>query len=205
MWANLPQKASTTASDNVLLGLRIATLVLSIPSIVVSIISLPLHGLAHRFIRTDLALSIITVLVLALSLVPPTMAGILDDVTLFLAVFGTFLLPGMCHSTRFWILKPNVCGDGFLALAHITIHYFRRPLSIVVPQAPSSVPSTPRHSRLERSPSPSRDPLLQRKERLLQRSRFGKRLLWDIVMWVVLIPTCGCALVWAAGRLARQW
>jgi len=157
---------------------------LSIPSIVVSIISLPLHGLVHRFIRTDLALSIITVLVLALSLVPPTMAGILDDVTLFVAVFGTFLLP---------------------ALAHITIHYFRRPLSIVVPQAPSSVPSTPRHSRLERSPSPSRDPLLQRKERLLQRSRFGKRLLWDIVMWVVLIPTCGCALVWAAGRLARQW
>ena len=95
--------------------------------------------------------------------------------------------------------------DVSLALAHVTIHYFRRPLSIVVPQAPSSVPSTPRHSHLEHSPSPSRDPLLQRKERLLQRSRIGKRLLWDIVMWIVLIPTCVGALVWAGGRLARQW
>lgn len=92
-----------------------------------------------------------------------------------------------------------------LALAHITIHYFRRPLSIVVPQAPSSAPSTPRPSDSEFSPSASRDPLLQRKERLLQRSRLGKRLLWDFVIWIILIPMCGCAFVWAAGRLARQW
>lgn len=97
-------------SDNVILGLRIATLVLSIPSIVVSIISLPLHGLAHRFIRTDLALIIITAVILALSLVPPTVASILDDVTLFLAVFGTFLLPGMCHAPRFSILKTKFVG-----------------------------------------------------------------------------------------------
>ncbi|KAH0832090.1 hypothetical protein J3R83DRAFT_12999 [Lanmaoa asiatica] len=176
---------STAPSDNLVLGLRIATLVLSIPSVVVSITSLPLHGMTSgRFIRTNLALSVITVIILALNLVPPTVASILDDVTLFLAVFGAFLLP---------------------ALAHITIHYFRRPLSIVVPQAPSSTPSTPRHSNYERSPSPSRDPLLQRKERLLQRSRLGKRLSWDLVIWIILMPTCGCAFVWAAGRLARQW
>ncbi|KAI9573562.1 hypothetical protein HD554DRAFT_2310743 [Boletus coccyginus] len=176
---------STTTSDNLILGLRIAILVLSIPSIVVSVISLPFHhGVAYHFLHTDLALYVITVVILALSLVPPTVASILDDVILFLAVFGAFLLP---------------------ALAHITIHYFRRPLAIVVPHAPSSVPNSPRSSDLGRSPSPSRDPLLQRKEWLLQRSRFGKRLLWDVVVWIVLIPTCICALVWAAGRLARRW
>ncbi|KAG8214633.1 hypothetical protein J3R82DRAFT_9711 [Butyriboletus roseoflavus] len=176
--------ASTAVSDDLILGLRIVTLVLSTPSVVVSIISLPLHGAVHQFTRTNAALSVITVVILALSLVPPTIASVLDDTTLFLAVFGTFLLP---------------------ALAHITIHYFRRPLSIVVPQAPSSAPSTPRLSNSELSPSPSRDPLLQRKERLLQRSRIGKRLLWDFVIWIILIPICGCAFVWAAGRLARQW
>ena len=102
--ADLLQKTSTAAPDNLILGLRIATLALSIPSIVVSITSLPLHGVAHRLIRTDLALSIITVAILALSLVPPAMASILDDVTLCLAVFGTFFLPGM--------FTPFACGDG---------------------------------------------------------------------------------------------
>lgn len=108
-------------------------------------------------------------------------------------------------SLRFLGIQNQRRGVGSLALAHITIHYFRRPLSIVMPQAPSSVPSTPRPSHSDRSPSPSRDPLLQRKERLLQRSRFGKRLLWDVVIWIVLIPICGYALVWATGRLARRW
>jgi hypothetical protein len=135
-------------------------------------------------IRTDLALVIITAIILAFNLVPPTMAIVFGDVTLFSAVFGGFLLP---------------------ALAHITIHYLRRPLSIVVPHRPSSPLSSPRASTSDRSPSPSRDPLLQRKERLLQRRRFGKRVLWDIVNWIVLIPICVSALVWAIGRLARRW
>ncbi|KAF8133824.1 hypothetical protein EV363DRAFT_1397236 [Boletus edulis] len=196
-------KASTVMSDNILLGLRIATLVLSIPSVVVSITSLPLHGVAYRFIRTDLALSVITIVIFALSLVPPTIASILDDVMLFVAVFAAFLLPGM-FSPFFSEMETQIRGDGSLALAHITIHYFRRPLSIVVPQARPS-PSTPRRSNFERSPSPSRDPLLQRKERHLQRRRFGKRLLWDVAIWTVLLPICVCVLVWAVGRLAQRW
>ncbi|KAG9315743.1 hypothetical protein JVU11DRAFT_3391 [Chiua virens] len=179
-----PHRAPATkvTSDNLVHALRIATLSLSIPSVVVSIISLPLHGVIHRYIRTDLALSGTIVAIFALSLVPPSIANTLDDVTLFLAVSGTFLIP---------------------ALTHITIHHFRRPLSIVVPHAQPSAPTTPRPSSGERSPSPSRDPLLQRKEWLLQRSRMGKRLFWDIVVWSVLLPICGCAFVWAAGRIAQ--
>lgn len=101
-WANLSQKASTMASDNFILGLRIATLVLSTPSVVVSITSHSLHGAVYRFSRTNAALSVIVLVILALSLVPPTITSILDDATLFLAIFGTFLLPGMffplgCH------------------------------------------------------------------------------------------------------------
>lgn len=45
-------------------------------------------------IRTDLALVIITAIILAFNLVPPTMAIVFGDVTLFSAVFGGFLLPG---------------------------------------------------------------------------------------------------------------
>ncbi|KAF9779594.1 hypothetical protein BJ322DRAFT_364892 [Thelephora terrestris] len=46
------------------------------------------------------------------------------------------------------------------------------------------------------------DPLLQRKERLLQRRRLYQRLVWDIGAWMLLIPVGGGCLVWAGGRLA---
>ncbi|KAF9221597.1 hypothetical protein BS17DRAFT_256051 [Gyrodon lividus] len=180
-------ETSATAPDILVSTLRIATLLLSVPSIILSTPSLPLPRAIRRFTPINPSLFIITFVVVTLSLVPPSVARIFNDATLFLAVSGTFLLPGPA------------------ALAHITIHYFRRPLSIVVPQRPSSVPTTPRSTHTQLTPPPSPDPLLQRKERLLQRSRFGKRLLWDIGIWIVLMPVCGCALVWAGGRLALQW
>ncbi|KIJ62606.1 hypothetical protein HYDPIDRAFT_114264 [Hydnomerulius pinastri MD-312] len=177
-------ETSETAPDALISLSRAATLLLSVPSIILSIPSLPFPRGIYRNTPINPSKLLIIFAVVALSLVPPPIAGILNDAMLFLAVSGTFMLP---------------------ALAHITIHYFRRPLSIVVPQGPSSVPSTPRTAHAQLSPPPSPDPLLQRKERLLQRSRLGKRLLWDIGIWIILIPICGCALVWAGGRLALQW
>ncbi|KAF9241157.1 hypothetical protein BU15DRAFT_45288 [Melanogaster broomeanus] len=177
-------ETSTNAPDVLISILRSVTLLFSVPSVILSTPSLPLPDAIRRFASVNFSLFIITFVVGILSLVPPPVTGILDDATLFLAVSGTFLLP---------------------ALAHITVHYFRRPLSIVVSQRPSSVPGTPHSTHTQRPPSPSPDPLLQRKERLLQRSRLTKRLLWDIGIWIILIPVCGCGLVWAGGRLALQW
>jgi hypothetical protein len=83
--------------------------------------------------------------------------------------------------------------DRLLALLHITVHYFRRPLSIVLP--PSAA----------RTGDGEGDELLQRKERSLQRRRLGRRVFWDVVSWVsVLILGVGGS-AWAIGRVLRKW
>ncbi|KAH7885248.1 hypothetical protein F5I97DRAFT_1883943 [Phlebopus sp. FC_14] len=161
--------------------LRMATLMMSVPTVVVSTPALPLPQVIHHVTVVDPSRIIVTCAIVALSLTSSSIVYIINDAVLFLAVSGTFLLP---------------------ALTHIIIHYFRRPLSIVVPQISSSL-SRVLQSSQSRPSSP--DPLLRRKERLLQRRRLGERLLWDFGIWIILLPACGCALVWAAGRLALQW
>ncbi|KAI6137857.1 hypothetical protein EDD17DRAFT_1714402 [Pisolithus thermaeus] len=164
---------------------RTMTLSLAIPSVVVSS---PMPRLSHIGCYTHMnpVRFIFVLSAVLLSIASPSVANIIRDLTLVLACSGTFLLP---------------------ALTHITIHYFRRPLAIVLPQAPQSVHASPRSSVSgPRSVSrPSLDPLLQRKERYLQRRRLGKRLLWDAGIWLVLIPLCICAVVWVAGRLIVKW
>ena len=44
------------------------------------------------------------------------------------------------------------------------------------------------------------DELLLRKERTLQRRRLGRRLVWDLGVWLVLLPVGGAGLAWAVGR-----
>ena len=81
------------------------------------------------------------------------------------------------------------------AALHIVLHNFKRPLAIVVPPATPSL-----------TPSASyQDELLQAKERTLQRRRLWRRLIWDVGVWVLLVPVGGGGLVWAAGRIAERW
>ena len=83
--------------------------------------------------------------------------------------------------------------DTPLAVLHITVHYFRRPLSIVLPTS------------VTRTGDGEADELLQRKERTLQRRRLGRRLVWDAVSWVsVLLAGIGGS-AWAVGRLLGMW
>ncbi|KAH7927767.1 hypothetical protein BV22DRAFT_1117998 [Leucogyrophana mollusca] len=167
--------------------LNASTLLLSIPSIIITTPSIPIPPVIRRYTPVYLSKLIICIVVVSLSLVPVSIAAILNDAALFLGISGTYFLP---------------------ALAHITTHYFRRPLSIVVPQARHSAPNTPHSARAPLpapSPPPSPDFLLQRKERLLQRRRLGKRIVWDIGVWAVLIPISTCAVIWAGGRVLRRW
>lgn len=53
--------------------------------------------------------------------------------------------------------------------------------------------------------SPRGDELLQRKERMLQRRRLGRRIVWDIAVWVLLVPVGGGGVVWAVGRVLGRW
>ncbi|KAF8130425.1 hypothetical protein K438DRAFT_1923198 [Mycena galopus ATCC 62051] len=125
---------------------------------------------------------LIFTLVAALSLVPTRVARVLSDVLLVCACAGTFFLP---------------------ALVHITIHFFKRPLAIVVP--PPEMPmESPAHQAHQALPSAA-DELLQRKERALQRRQWRKRMVWDVGVWVLLLPVGGGGVVWGVGRLAGKW
>jgi len=151
------------------------TLLLAIPSVLVTTPSLPISERIRRAITIPLSKYLVFVLVVLLSLVPARIARVLSDVLVASACASTFFLP---------------------ALVHITTHFFKRPLSIVMPQMSVS-PNLP-------SPSVT-DELLQRKEDALQRRQFRKRVIWDIGVWVLLLPVGGGGFVWGAGRLAGRW
>ncbi|OAX42145.1 hypothetical protein K503DRAFT_863313 [Rhizopogon vinicolor AM-OR11-026] len=177
---NAPGALSDT--PNILVHvLRASSLLFAIPSVLVSTPPLPVPTAVRRVFKFDLSkVTLITVVVL-LSLAPPSTAATLNDITLLLALTGTYFLP---------------------ACAHIVIHYFRRPLSIVMPS--HSVPNTP-HATQAPSPQTISDVLLQRKERSLQRMRLWRRILWDVGVWLLLIPISLFGMIWAGGRLIGRW
>ncbi|KAG1774885.1 hypothetical protein EV702DRAFT_1121666 [Suillus placidus] len=176
---NVPGALSDTRNIIVHL-LGASSLLLSIPHVLVSIPPLQVPLAIRRVCKLDLSKATLIFVVVLLSLAPPSMATFLNDLTLLLALCGSYFLP---------------------AWAHITIHYFRRPVSILIPH---SVPNTPQtiHSP---SPPQSPDALLQRKESLLQRRRLGRRVLWDVGVWLLLMPISVFGMVWAGGRLVGKW
>jgi hypothetical protein len=83
--------------------------------------------------------------------------------------------------------------DRLPAVLHITVHYFKRPLSIVLPTSAM------------RTEDGERDELLQRKERHLQRRRLGRRIVWDLIAWISVFPLGVGGSVWAVGRVLGKW
>ncbi|KAF7314404.1 hypothetical protein MKEN_00913200 [Mycena kentingensis (nom. inval.)] len=146
------------------------TLLLGIPSILVTTPSLPISERVQRATTIPISKYLIFLIIVVLSLVPTRIARILSDVLIACACAGTFFLP---------------------ALIHITIHFFKKPLSIVIPQLPAT-------------PSAA-DELLQRKERALQLRQWRRRIVWDIGVWTLLLPVGGGGFVWSVGRLAGKW
>ncbi|OBZ68807.1 hypothetical protein A0H81_11193 [Grifola frondosa] len=156
-------------------------LTLSIPSILITCPSLPSRVSIRRATNFPLSKSLLYLLTLCLSVLPTSWVKVLSDVLLVLAFISTYLVP---------------------AFIHITIHNFRRPLSIIVP--PNTPATSSSQAQLEASESRN-DELLQRKERTLQRRRLGRRLVWDVGVWMLLVPVGGGGLVWAGGRVAGRW
>ena len=158
-------------------------LLFSLPSILITTPALPIPYAIRRATSFPLSRALISLLAFALALLPAHATRVGSDLVLLLAFLSTYVVP---------------------ALLHITLHNFRRPLAIVVP------PTTPTTARVPSSaaaePSDSRhDELLQRKERTLQRRRLGRRLVWDVGVWVLLVPVGGGGLVWAIGRMLERW
>jgi hypothetical protein len=167
--------------------------------VLVSTSPLPIPLSVRRVCKLDLSKATLIFVVVLLSLGPPSMATFLDDLTILLALCGSYFLPGTCACRV--LSRSGYSYISSTAWAHITIHYFRRPISIVIPH---TVPNTPQTIHPPSSPH-GPDALLQRKERLLQRRRLGRRVLWDVGVWLLLMPISVFGMVWAGGRLVGQW
>ncbi|KIK69683.1 hypothetical protein GYMLUDRAFT_236179 [Collybiopsis luxurians FD-317 M1] len=188
-----------------ILSLSALTLLLGIPSTVITTPSLPIPERLRRSTTIQLSKTFSFIIVVVLSLVPARVSRVHSDILIVCALAATYFLP---------------------ALVHITTHFFKHPLSIIMPTLPTSSQNTPNNplstnfpsglpplpdssfgplSSTTTSANSANDPLLQRKEFMLQRKQFGKRILWDVGVWVLLLPVGGGGFVWAVGRIAGKW
>ncbi|KAF6747852.1 hypothetical protein DFP72DRAFT_1074939 [Ephemerocybe angulata] len=170
---------SIKAIRTALASLSAAILLLGTPQPLLTIPALPIRvaRTTINLTRTLLVPSII-ILTLVFSLLSPTSFGLhfitfLALTTVALALTSTYILP---------------------CILHICVHFFKRPVSIVVPRTPMlPTTSTPATSTgpgpgvsPDATPRTLTDELLLRKERALQRKQFRKRIVWDVGVWVQL-------------------
>ncbi|KAL0576940.1 hypothetical protein V5O48_005047 [Marasmius crinis-equi] len=159
--------------------LNAATLLLGVPSILVTVPKVTVPERVRW--RTPIPISrILTfIVVLFLSNVPSVVRTVFSDLLIAFALSSTYFLP---------------------ALLHIVNHFFRRPLSIIMPSQPNT-PVTASASPVDEPQSARNDPLLQRKEKALQKKQWKRRLIWDLGVWTLLLPVGGGGFVWAMGTL----
>ncbi|KAF8160866.1 hypothetical protein B0H34DRAFT_795722 [Crassisporium funariophilum] len=193
------------------------TLLLGIPSVIVTTPPPALPGLRSAKFNVPRVLTILLVILLAL--VPPQSFANLeqgddgngdDEKYSYLASSGIF---AVLTAT---LLVMTLASTYFLpAFLHISIHFFKRPLAIVVPprtpllHTPSA--SNDFHSAntglgsTHSSPrSIIHDELLLRKERALQKRQFKKRIIWDVGVWLLLCSSVAL-IVLLVGGFARAW
>lgn len=192
--------------------LAFLTLILGIPSVIVTT---PPALPRFRSVKFNVSRIFTISLVLLLALIPPRsfsdlatadhsylassgVSAVLTVILMVMALLSTYFLP---------------------AFVHISTHFFKRPVTIVIPRKPvqqhSSTPNVAsavdndahgissgmRHTS---QMDAVHDELLLRKERALQKKQFRKRIVWDIVVWTLLLASmalvvftiCGFAGVW---------
>ncbi|KAH6917429.1 hypothetical protein BKA70DRAFT_334599 [Coprinopsis sp. MPI-PUGE-AT-0042] len=156
-----------------------ATLLLGVPQAILSVPPLPL-----RVGRTAAASRTITsLLILALSLL--------------LGFVRSSLLEHIFTPLNIALMVLTLTSTYFVpAFLHISVHFFRRPLSIVIPRTPMvNAQSSNANGLHPQSARAVHDELLQRKERALQKKQFKKRLIWDVGAWVQVWLCAAAAVV----------
>ena len=177
--------------------LAFLTLILGIPSIIVTT---PPALPKLRSVKFNVPRVFTILLVLLLALIPPRsfpdlgtgdhsylassgVSAVLTVILMVMALLSTYFLP---------------------ALVHISTHFFKKPVTIVIPRKPvqqhSSAPDLT--SAVEddahgigsalRQTNPTdavHDELLLRKERALQKKQFRKRIVWDIGVWTLFLAS----------------
>ena len=141
-----------------------------------------------RVSRRTVGKYVYLILLLILSLLPRALEPILEDTAVLLVLLANYFLP---------------------AFLHIVVHIIRRPTSILVDPRPLLHPSSGIVSDDDDLGGLGYDrdteELLLRKERALQRRRLGRRIMWDLGVWILLVPVGGGGMIWAIGRLAHAW
>ncbi|TFK27543.1 hypothetical protein FA15DRAFT_692376 [Coprinopsis marcescibilis] len=156
------------------------TLLLGVPQAALTVPPIPLRvGRTAAVSRTATSLSIVCLAVILSFIRSSFIEHLFTPLNILLIIItltGTYFLP---------------------ALLHISVHFFKRPMAIVIPrtpllQTPSTSTAQPNLMGGERG---VHDELLQRKERALQKKQFRKRILWDVGAWIQVF-------VYAAGVVA---
>jgi heme/copper-type cytochrome/quinol oxidase subunit 2 len=158
------------------------TLYFTIPSILVSTPALPVPPRIRTVFPVSKALIFITFLLL--SMAPANWSSPLNNIVLLTALLHTYFLP---------------------TFLHIVMHYLKRPHSIVVPVPNTPLPRSGSNTPMVAPYAAEHDELLLRKERAMQRRQFRKRIIWDVGVWVMLLPVSGGGFVWSVGRLVGKW
>ncbi|KAI9465521.1 hypothetical protein BJY52DRAFT_1202271 [Lactarius psammicola] len=111
--SSLKRRALQAKGGNALVAISsAANLMLIIPAILITIPSTPLPRALRRATNPTLSKIAIYAAVVGLSVLPSKLTAVLGDALLVLSLLSTYVLP---------------------AILHITVHYFKRPLSIVLP------------------------------------------------------------------------
>ncbi|KZT09256.1 uncharacterized protein LAESUDRAFT_735523 [Laetiporus sulphureus 93-53] len=177
------QEAASQTLVQLTAAFNAAALLLAVPSILIPTSSIPIPSYIRRAIKLPISKILVYILAVSISLLPKSLSSVLSDVLWLSAFLSTYTLP---------------------AFIHIILHNFRRPLSIIIPPT-TPVPPSPDNPRSAEQRDSRLDELLQRKERTLQRRRLGRRIIWDIGVWVLLLPVGGGGVVWAGGKMAGRW
>ncbi|KIY45201.1 hypothetical protein FISHEDRAFT_49921 [Fistulina hepatica ATCC 64428] len=178
----IPRDTPSTRMHPFILWLNALALLFGLPFVFATAPTFPLPERIRRATNLPISKFIVFAVVVAVSFLPSNVSSVLSDAALVCALVGTYTVP---------------------AVIHISAHFFARPLSIIMPQRGLS-----RHERQpdpEASPSPAHDELLQRKERALQKRQLRKRIVWDVIVWMLLLPITGGGCMWVWGRLAGRW
>ncbi|KAL5501545.1 hypothetical protein ACEPAH_8805 [Sanghuangporus vaninii] len=184
------EKESTEISSFVKALLATITafiLLLAIPPLIATspaiIMPFTLAGVSRRTVGKYAYL----VVLFLLSLLPRALEPVLEDTAVLLVLLSNYFLP---------------------ALLHIVVHIIRRPISILVDRPllhhTSGVVSDDEEVGAFGYDRETEE-LLLRKERALQRRRLGQRIIWDLGVWILLVPVGGGGMVWAIGRLVHAW
>ncbi|KZV82451.1 hypothetical protein EXIGLDRAFT_778513 [Exidia glandulosa HHB12029] len=131
---------------------------------------------SRRLVWRAFFLALMTIL----ALLPSTAARALSGLAILLSLTGSYLLP---------------------VVLHVTHHHLRRPQAIIVPTDGSSYALFGSSSGDESES----EGLLMRKEQTLQRRRLARRIVWDVSVWLVLLPLSVASIAWAGGRIVGRW